>query len=50
MDPISAFLSKIRTLFPIFKKGSGGLPSFPSCGPVIVVEYPSVSLNIRKYP
>ena len=29
MDTFKAFLSKIRTLFSIFKKGMGSLPSLP---------------------
>ena len=50
MDTIRAFLSKIKALFPIVKKGRGGFPSPPSCAPVIVAEYASISLNIPKYP
>ena len=50
MDTIRAFLSKIRTLFSIFKKGRGDLPSSPSWAPVSVTEYASISLNMLKYP
>ena len=51
MDTIKAFLSKIKTLFLIFKKGRWGLPSPPpSCAPVNVTEYVSITLNMSKYP
>ena len=51
IDTIRGFLFKIRTLFLIFKKGQGRSPPFPpSCTPVSVAEYASVSLNMHKYP
>ena len=51
MDTIRVFLSKIRTLFSIFKKGRGALPSPLSCMLVIATELASISLNIiPKYP
>ena len=46
MNTIRAFLSKIRTPFLIFKKSKGGLLSLPSCSPVSVAEYASISLKI----
>ena len=51
IDKIKVF-SKIRTLFSIFKKGRGGLPSPPQlrAGEWSVVEYASISLNMHKYP
>ena len=50
IDTIGAFLSKIRTLFSILKKGKGGLPLHPSCAPVIVAKYVLMSLNMSKCP
>ena len=50
MDTIRAFLSKIRALFPIFKKDRVDFPSPPSCAPVSVAEYTSISLSMPKYP
>ena len=41
-----AFFSKIRALSSVFKKNRGGLGLFPSCAPVSVAEYASISLNI----
>ena len=46
MDTIKAVLSKIRTLFLIFKKPWGGSPLCPSCVPVSVAAYASISPNI----
>ena len=42
MDTIKTFFSKIRLLFPIFKKGRGRPPPSP--------EYPSMSVYMPKYP
>ena len=51
MDKIRIF-SKIRTLFSIFKKGNGGVPSPPQlrAGEWSVAEYASISLNMCKCP
>ena len=49
MDIIGSFVSKIRTLFSIFKKGRGGLSLLLSCASMSVAEYTSISLNIPKY-
>ena len=49
MDTIRAFLSKIRTLFLIFKKDGGGLLSPPNYAPASVAEYAAISLNMHKY-
>ena len=43
-------LSKIRALFSILEKDRGGLSSPPTCMPVSVAEYLSISLNIPKCP
>ena len=45
-----AFLSKIWTLFSILKSAKEAYPLLPSCAPVSVAEYASVSLNMPKYP
>ena len=50
MDTIRAFFPKSRYFFQFSKTGSEGLPSPPSCAPVNVTEYASISLNIPKYP
>ena len=42
--------SKIRTPFSIIKTGQGRPSLPPSCLPVSVAEYASISLNIPKYP
>ena len=49
MDTIRAFSYNFRALFS--KKGRLGLPlPLPSCVPVSIVEYVSISLNILKCP
>ena len=50
IDKIRAFLSKIRTFFSIFIKGTETSPLLSSCAPVSVAEYASISLNMPKYP
>ena len=52
MDTIRIFISKIRTLFSIFKKAGEASPpsSTSSCALVSVAEYASISLNTPKYP
>ena len=50
MERMRAFISKIKAIFSIFKKGRGDLPSLPSCAPVSVAEYVLISLNMPKYP
>ena len=50
IDTIRAFLSKIKLLFLIFKKGREGLPPPARYTPVNVAEYALISLNIPKYP
>ena len=52
IDIIRALFSQIRAPFSIIKKGKGRLPllSSPSCAPLSVTEYASISLNIPKYP
>ena len=50
MDTIRAFISKIKTLISIFKKGRGGFSSLiPNCAPMGVAENTSISLNMLKY-
>lgn len=46
LGTIRAFLSKIRTLFDLKKKGNGGLPPSPSLARVGVAEDASISLNV----
>ena len=50
IDTIRTFLSKIKLLLSIFKKGREGLPPHPSYTPVNVAEYALISLNMPKYP
>ena len=50
MEWMRAFISKIKAIFSVFKKGRGDLPSLPSCAPVNVAEYALISLNMPKYP
>ena len=50
MYTIRAFLYKVRALLLIFKRGRWGLPSRPSCVPLNVAEYASISLNMPKHP
>ena len=45
VDTIRTFLSKIRTLFSIFKKTEEASTLFPVCATVSVAEYASISLN-----
>ena len=49
MHRIRAFLSKIKTLFSIFKNVRGELLSPPSCAPEYVVEYALISLNMPRF-
>ena len=44
-NTVRACFSKIRTLYSIFKKDRGGLPSSPGCAPVSVAEYAPISLR-----
>ena len=50
MYTIRAFLYKVRALLLIFKRSRWGLPSRPSCVPLNVAEYASISLNMSKHP
>ena len=50
MGTIEVFLSKIKTFFfTVLKNGTGGLPCSPSCAPLSLSDYASISLNMPKY-
>ena len=49
MDTIRVFISKIKTLFSIFKNGRGASPLPPSSTPVRVTEYQFVGFKPLNY-